>query len=244
MKHRDGIDLAALLEKLFDGGELRRWVYEHIGLDVYNALPQDVNLAELAFQTARILERHGRIDCDFWQALKQTRPQHAACIRETAKCWPGPPVVEVKIHRRRTIQIGVAIAIFASMVIGGFVLINSLGSETSTTNIANPTAVDADVQVKHPAATDPTTVNDASIQENVPTVSSEVFQEPTKPSDDIKTTPLKSKSSRSRSRVYDSRPVTNRTAQRPQPVPDERPSSALAGNAKHDAKTQEPPYKF
>ncbi len=239
MEHQDPIDLTTLLKKFFDDDELRRWIYKYIGPDVYNALPRDVDLTELAFQTARILERHGRIDCDFWDALKQTRPQHAAWIHKFEQCWPGLPVVKTMTQRRRAVQIVAAIAIVASTVIVGLVLIKILGSIPPTLDIATPVAIDAGTQMSRIVEKYPKSRRDARVQGYVRSVSSKTTRESVAPSKEGEKSSSTTTKLGRRFQTRDSEQAVSRNRIRPQPAPNEAPSSVPAKDSMHKTEAQD-----
>lgn len=67
--------LVELLKSLFSVDELRRWVHLSFGRRVADELPgAGTGLAQLAFEVAMALERHGLIGERLFEALSQERP--------------------------------------------------------------------------------------------------------------------------------------------------------------------------
>lgn len=88
-------ELAALLRSLFEPGELREWLHHREGFEFFLNLPADDGaLAEAA---AASLERHARLNIDFFHALLGSRPHRVEQIARVAgRCGvaPDPGVVE------------------------------------------------------------------------------------------------------------------------------------------------------
>ncbi|WP_428262820.1 effector-associated domain 2-containing protein [Haliangium sp.] len=91
--------LTELLGALFDGDPegLRRWVHG-LGKRLHAELPGGaVSAAQLGFDVALLLQRHGRVDGDMFAGLLALRPGHAGRIRQVAAGWgiavspPTPP---------------------------------------------------------------------------------------------------------------------------------------------------------
>jgi serine/threonine protein kinase len=67
--------LVELLQSLFSGDEMRRFVALLPGENLAPALPSgSVSLATLAFEVVDVVGRHGRLDASFFELLEQERP--------------------------------------------------------------------------------------------------------------------------------------------------------------------------
>lgn len=80
--------LSDLLERLFDVGQLRRFVFGLPGGEaVWNEIPENPSLADAAFQVVLEMARRQALDADFFSALVAARPNQAADIVELARTW-------------------------------------------------------------------------------------------------------------------------------------------------------------
>lgn len=85
-------ELSELLKSMFSGEELRRWVTFTFGREVADDLPgAGVSLAQLSFDVAMALQRHGLIDDRLVEALGTERPARRAEILAAARSWRGGP---------------------------------------------------------------------------------------------------------------------------------------------------------
>ena len=111
MSHRKFETLAALLAALFDAPGLRRWVHGTLGQNVHDELPgAEVSLAELAFQTAQLVRKHGSLE-KVVHALLDERPERAADIEATAQILRSA----ARASRRRR---GLVVAITSVLALG------------------------------------------------------------------------------------------------------------------------------
>jgi len=87
--------LSELLVSLFDSEELRIFLAaQEGGPDVLTRLPDGpVSLRELVFRAITVLERHGRIDGGFFDALANSFPRRRDAILLVGERWHRSPAV-------------------------------------------------------------------------------------------------------------------------------------------------------
>ncbi len=108
-RDRDG-ELVELLEGLFfDAGELRRFT-RGVDTDLYNELPNDMSLNELAFTLVGKATKRGLVDDEFFVALRQKRPKRRSDIDKVAALWSasGTDTAEQRQRYLHAIDVGYA----------------------------------------------------------------------------------------------------------------------------------------
>jgi hypothetical protein len=79
--------LIGLLTELFSVPELQRWIRLSLGAEVFNSLPIDSSLSQLAFDTVLAAQQRGLVNRAMFESLLEERPLRADPIRDVARLY-------------------------------------------------------------------------------------------------------------------------------------------------------------